>query len=424
MEQLLHYAWKHKIFSPHALRTTTGEAVEVMDTGRPNPSAGPGFFNARIKIGGLLWAGNVEIHPRSSDWFRHGHHRDARYDSVVLHLAAEIDADIHRSNGERIPQARLECPPAWSENYRELLAADRFPACRRILPSLSPFAVHAWMSALQTERFGQKAALLAERADRCGGNWNDTFFVTLARNFGFGTNGDAFETWALHLPLRAVDKHRDDLFRVEAFFFGQAGLLPETPAGDAYFLRLQKEYAYLSHKFGLKVPASLPRLFRPWRPGNAPHTRIARLAALYHRADGLLSRILEAETLPAVRHILKADPSDYWLTHHTFNGGSSSRPKTRGTASPDLLVINTVVPFLYACGLRRSQAVLCDRAGRFLEELKPENNRVTRMWEQCGIPAAHAGDSQALLQLKTGYCDKRRCLHCRFGYEYLKRGAR
>lgn len=420
MEQLLHYVWKHKIFPLKELKTTTGQQVEVIDTGLANTDAGPDFFNAKLKLDGVLWIGNIEIHERSSDWFKHGHHADTGYNSVILHIASEIDTEISRSNGERIPQIQLICPEAVRTNNKELLETDSYPPCYRIIPSLPPFTAHSWMTALQMERFEQKATLLNERLKRCQGNWEDAFFITLARNFGFGLNGDAFETWAHRLPFRAVDKHRNDLFQIEAIFFGQAGILEDSD-GDGYYLRLKKEYTYLQHKFGLiPMDASLWRFLR-LRPANFPHIRIAQLACLYHRAYGLLSRIMETETLQGVRDILKGGTSEYWLTHYTFGGSSPSRPKTLSNTSLDLLIINTVVTFLYAYGLHKGNRVLCARAGSFLEELKAENNYITRMWEQCGMKASNAADSQALIQLKKEYCDKKKCLYCRIGYEYLKR---
>ena len=420
MEQLLHYVWKHKIFPLKELKTTTGQQVEVIDTGLANTDAGPDFFNAKLNLDGVLWIGNIEIHERSSDWFKHGHHADAGYNSVILHIASEIDTEISRSNGERIPQIQLICPEAVRTNYEELLETDSYPPCYRIIPSLPPFTAHSWMTALQMERFEQEATLLNERLKRCQGNWEDAFFITLARNFGFGLNGDAFETWAHRLPFRAVDKHRNDLFQIEAIFFGQAGILEDSD-GDGYYLRLKKEYTYLQHKFGLiPMDASLWRFLR-LRPANFPHIRIAQLACLYHRAYGLLSRIMETETLQGVRDILKGGTSEYWLTHYTFGGSSPSRPKTLSNTSLDLLIINTVVTFLYAYGLHKGNRVLCARAGSFLEELKAENNYITRMWEQCGMKASNAADSQALIQLKKEYCDKKKCLYCRIGYEYLKR---
>lgn len=420
MEQLLHYVWKHKLFPLTELRTTAGQPVEVIDPGLGNPNAGPDFLNAKLKLNGMLWVGNVEIHEKSSDWYRHGHDTNPVYDSVILHITQHIDCEVCRTNGEPIPQLLLTCPDSVRANYRELLETDQYPPCYRIIPTLPHLTLHAWMAALQLERFEEKTEAVRERLQHADGNWEDAFFVTLARNFGFGLNGDAFETWARHIPLRAVDKHRNDLFQIEAIFFGQAGLLQE-PQADPYYQRLQKEYAYLQHKFEL-TPIDPHRWhFLRLRPNNFPHVRIAQLACLYHHSYGLLSQVLEAESLAEVRTLLKGGTSDYWLTHYTFSAAAPSRPKTLSPTTLDLLLINTVVPFLYAYGKHKDNEALCARASRFLEELKPENNHIIRLWSECGLTAAHAGDSQALIQLKKNYCDRKKCLYCRIGYEYLKR---
>lgn len=420
MEQLLHYVWKHKLFPLTELRTTAGQPVEVIDPGLGNPNAGPDFLNAKLKLNGMLWVGNVEIHEKSSDWYRHGHATNPVYDSVILHITQHIDCEVCRTNGEPIPQLLLTCPDSVRANYRELLETDQYPPCYRIIPTLPRLTLHAWMAALQLERFEEKTEAVRERLQHADGNWEDAFFVTLARNFGFGLNGDAFETWARHIPLRAVDKHRNDLFQIEAIFFGQAGLLQE-PQADPYYQRLQKEYAYLQHKFELTPIDPHRWRFLRLRPNNFPHVRIAQLACLYHRSYGLLSQVLEAESLAEVRTLLKGGTSDYWLTHYTFAAAAPSRPKTLSPTTLDLLLINTVVPFLYAYGKHKDNEALCARASRFLEELKPENNHIIRLWSECGLTAAHAGDSQALIQLKKNYCDRKKCLYCRIGYEYLKR---
>lgn len=420
MEQLLHYVWKHKLFPLTELRTTAGQPVEVIDPGLGNPNAGPDFLNAKLKLNGMLWVGNVEIHEKSSDWYRHGHATNPVYDSVILHITQHIDCEVCRTNGEPIPQLLLTCPDSVRANYRELLETDQYPPCYRIIPTLPRLTLHAWMAALQLERFEEKTEAVRERLQHADGNWEDAFFVTLARNFGFGLNGDAFETWARHIPLRAVDKHRNDLFQIEAIFFGQAGLLQE-PQANPYYQRLQKEYAYLQHKFELTPIDPHRWRFLRLRPNNFPHVRIAQLACLYHRSYGLLSQVLEAESLAEVRTLLKGGTSDYWLTHYTFAAAAPSRPKTLSPTTLDLLLINTVVPFLYAYGKHKDNEALCARASRFLEELKPENNHIIRLWSECGLTAAHAGDSQALIQLKKNYCDRKKCLYCRIGYEYLKR---
>ena len=284
---------------------------------------------------------------------------------------------------------------------------------------------NSWLTALQTERLEQKAQLITQRLALCNRNWEDAFFITLARNFGFGLNGDAFETWAGLLPFRAMDKHRNDLFQIEAFFYGLAGLLEETflkkEQEDEYSLRLCKEFRYLQRKFeiGQGMDATLWRFLR-LRPENFPHIRLAQLAYLYQKGDKLFSRLLEAETLADVRTLLDARTSPYWENHYLFGRLSSQKEKAMGERSKDLIIINTVVPFLYTYGLHKADERMFERAGRFLEELKAESNHIIRSWSDAGLAVVSAADSQALIQLQKEYCDKRKCLYCRFGYEYLK----
>lgn len=422
MEELLQYVWKHRLFPLDVLKTTRGETVEVIDAGLPNPDAGPDFFNAKIRIGHTMWVGNVEVHIRASDWERHGHAGNVVYDSVILHVVGEADCDVARTDGACIPQLVLSCPDTVRARYVSLLQTDHYPRCHSIIPSLSGLDIHAWMSALQVERLEQRSGLVAARLKLCDGNWEDAFFVTLARNFGFGLNGDAFERWAGSIPFRAVDKHRDDLLQTEAFFFGQAGLLELPDSIDAYYDRLRQEYLYLRHVFSLQpVDASLWRFLR-LRPDNFPHVRIAQLAGLYHRQRGLLSQVAEARTLSDLKELFYTRVSSYWETHYRFGTVSPSRAKQLSDSSLSLIVINTVVPFLYAYGVFKGDEYLIGCASAYWEELKPENNRIVRLWKELGIPVENAADSQALIQLKNEYCDKRKCLHCRFGYNYLKQG--
>lgn len=419
MEELLHYVWKHKIFPLRELKTMSGVPVEVIDPGLHNTDSGPDFFNAKIKMGDAVWAGNIEIHTSSSDWTAHGHHRDKAYDSVILHVAGQVDTGVYRTSGEEIPQLQLPCPDDVRDKYEELRGAEIKPRCYGILPSLPRLTVHSWFSALQTERFEQKTSVIRERLQRAGNHWEDAFFISLARNFGFGVNGDAFESWARLLSFRAIDKHRDNLFQVEAFFFGQAGLLEEKLT-DPHYREMRREYRFLRYKFDLKqMDASLWRFLRT-RPGNFPHVRIAQLACLYHHKEALFSLVMAAGDTDTVRELFSTDVSDYWKEHFSFYKIAPPSEKKLSKGSRDLLIINTIVPFLYAYGLHKGEEAYCRRATAFLEELKSENNYVTRTWHGVGISVHSAADSQALLQLQKEYCDKKKCLQCRFGYEYLK----
>ena len=430
MEQLLHYVWKHKMFPLKPLTTTDGQPVEVIDSGLHNYDAGPDFFNAKIKIGSTLWVGNVEIHDKASDWFAHGHEKDERYDNVILHVCGQLDAVATTQKGDRLLQMQLEIPPYVTQHYDALLAADRYPPCHSIIPNLSHLMLTSWLTALQTERLEQKTEAILRRVTACNGSWEAACFVTLARNYGFGINGEAFEQWALSIPLQAIAHHRDNLFQIEAIFLGQAGLLNletvpvrhrDEALADGYFSKLQNEYTYLQHKFNLKpIDSHLWRFLR-LRPQNFPHIRIAQLARLYAERRAGLSQLLECETVKAAMKLLGSNVTPYWEAHYGFGVASEPHEKRLSTTSLQLLVVNTVVPLLFAYGRHINKESLCERALGFLEELRAEDNRIVRMWRDCGLQVTHAGDAQALIQLKNEYCDKKECLRCRIGYEYLKR---
>ena len=411
--------------------TTDGRRVEVIDPGLYNRRhQGPDFFNAKVRIGDTLWVGNIELHLRASDWYQHHHDRDAAYDNVVLHVVGEADADVMNSRGEYLPQLVLPVPETVRSHYEELLRTDHYPPCYQIIPSLSRLMTHSWMAALQTERLEQKTQAIVQRVERCNGSWEDAYFMTLARSYGFGVNTEAFEQWAAQVPLQAVGKHRDDLFQIEAIFMGQAGLLQsesvperyrEAAMREGYYARLFNEYQYLAHKFSLKpMDFSVWRFLR-MRPQNFPYIRLSQLAQFYYDHKGGLSELLECETVAQVRELLQTHVTPYWETHYMFGSESARNAKHLSESSTTLLLINAVVPMLFAVGRHRQKEELCDRAFDFLEQLKAEKNHIVTMWKECGLEATTAGDSQALIQLKNEYCDKKDCLRCRFGYEYLRK---
>ncbi len=429
MERLLHYCWKHRLFPATGMSTTDGKPVEVLDPGLHNRNSGPDFFNAKVKIDGQLWVGNVEIHDKASDWFLHGHERDSHYNNVVLHVVGVADAEARTADGMTPPQMELSVPDSVRQNYEELLRTDSYPPCYKIIPSLSRLMKHSWMSALETERLERKTEDIKRRARLCEGSWEAAYFVTMARNYGFGINSDAMEQWALNVPLNDVGHHRDDIFQVEAFFMGQAGLLNplslpekhrEAALADDYFFRLNNEYKYLAHKFSLKpIDFHLWRFLR-LRPQNFPHIRISQLANLYYQRKAGLSQLMDCEDIKSVKKLLATSVTGYWQTHYAFGCESKFNEKHLSEGSLNLLLINTVVPMLFAYGRHRQDDRLCDRAFDFLEQLKAEDNHITRTWRDIGLEVDNAGDSQALIQLKNEYCDRRDCLRCRFGYEYLK----
>lgn len=436
MEKLLQYCWKHRILPEGELRTADGESIEIVDTGLLNTDAGPDFFNARLRIGDRLLAGNVEIHVRRNDWYAHGHDRDAAYDNVILHVVdaqsngpADADSAIRTREGRILPEVKISVPEEIRANYRELLSEDSYPPCYKIIPNVTPLSMHSWMAALQTERLKQKTEAIAERVSMLKGDWEHAYFITLARSYGFGSNSDALEQWARNMPMTSVAHHRDNLFQIESIFFGQAGMLNiaavrerlqlET-AADEYFQRLQSEYEYLKHKFQMTDKYAPQWKYMRMRPQNFPTIRIAQLARLYYERRTSLSQLIECDTIDKLRKMFHCGVSDYWQTHYTFGHESQPSAKQLSAASISLLMINCAIPMIFAYGRQTGSEALCNRALDLLESLPPENNTITRMWKQVGLESRSAGDTQALIQLKKQYCDRKDCLQCRIGYEYMK----
>lgn len=429
MEKILHYVWKHKLFPLKTLLTTQGEAVEVIDPGLPNTDAGPDFFNAKVKLNGTLWVGNVEIHELSSQWYAHGHDKDHGYDNVILHVTGQADREVLTTEGKRLPQMVLPVPEDVLRNYAELLHADAYPPCYRVIPGLPKLTTHSFLSRLTAERLERKRTEVLQRLSRCRGDWEQTLFMTLARSFGFGLNGDAFEEWGRCASLSAAAHHRDNRLQVEAIFMGQAGFLAaenlprsqrETAAQDEYFLTLAREYKFLKTKFGLnEMDSGLWRWLR-LRPQNFPYIRIAQLAELYCSRRCSLSLLLESPSANDLRTILRTGATPYWDEHSAFGSPCPKRTRRISASSADSLIINAVVPVFSAYAERRKDERLRLRAMELLEALPAERNSIVGAWELCGLTVKSAADSQALIQLRRCYCDKRDCLRCRFGYEALR----
>ena len=425
MELLLHFTWQQRLLPLAPLLTTDGRSVEVIDPGLHNTNAGPDFFNAKVRIDGTLWVGNVEIHERSSDWFKHHHEADdANYGNVILHVVGEADCSVSIA-GEEVPQVVLPVPQEIANNYDTLMREQHFPPCHSIIPKISSIDKNSWLTALTVERLQEKTERIeGYLRDNCN-DWEQTFFIALARNFGFGVNAEPFELWAKSLPLQVVGKHRDDAFQVEALFYGQAGLLDENltkeERRDAHFERLRKEYAFLRHKFNLTpIDGAWWKLLR-MRPQNFPHVRLAQLLHLYQVKHINFSQLLGTQGKDEIMELLGSHVEGYWQTHYTF-GVAHETPSEKHLQrnSLQLLLINTIAPLLFCYGKYHNEEALCERALDLLDELKAENNFITRAWGEIGLKARSAAQSQALIQLKRNYCERKDCLRCRFGRYFLK----
>jgi len=418
-ETLLHFIWHQRLYDPEKLITAEGEPVKVLSPGRPNRDEGPDFLEAKIRIGNMLWAGNVEIHKKASDWFRHGHFHDPLYDSVILHVVAQNDNPVTRSNGETIPVTELSFDPALQDNYEILMNKRSWIACSNYLHRIDPFVIKHWLGRLVIERLEKNTAEIQKELEETGNNWEEVLYRFLARGFGLKVNTRPFYLTARSLPLKYLAKHRDNLMQVEAMLFGQAGLLDTNLFGDKYYEALKKEYHYLQKKFSLTpVAGSCWRQMR-MRPSSFPTIRIAEFARFIHQHEHVFSRAMQKPSLTGLESLFNITLDGYWDTHYLFNKSAKKQKKSFGKQAFQTLLINVIIPFYFIYGKITGNDEFREKALDILEKLPAEKNRIIRLWEETGIHADNAFYSQALLQLKNAYCNPGRCLECRIGMKIM-----
>lgn len=422
----MQYLWQWRLYGSPDKVLTDGRPLRILDPGRLNTDAGPDFFNAKVIIDGMAWAGNIELHLRASDWHRHGHHSDRAYDSVILHVVGENDTLISRPDGSLIPQLHLPFS-ADTANLFKLLSESTVPLrCHQWLESVPALHLADWIDSAAIERLLAKSRRVEETLRFTNGDWSHTTFITIARALGFGLNGEPFERLARMIPMSVAARHTDSLFQLEALLMGQAGMLADPMVQDTYYQSLRDEYSFLAHKYGLTpLPSHIWKLSRT-RPGNSPCRRLALLARLLPDMGSMLSRILDCKgNLDSLVELFTCRFEGYWAEHHTF-GLPSGRPSPVALSLPMIrtLIINSAIPLYYAYGTYTSDSALCEQAEQLLVALPPEHNNVTRFWETAGgIKARNAFESQGLLQVRREYCERRECLRCRIGCKAMRTAA-
>ena len=424
-EDFLHYLWKYRRFVPDDLKTSDGQPLEILNLGEHNLDAGPDFFNARIRIGTTLWAGNVEIHIRASDWDAHQHGKDPAYKNVVLHVVYQEDKLITRPNGAPIPCLVLKnrIPAGVLTRYHLLQASGNWIACKNHLVDVREIDWKNWLDRLMVERLEKRTESLSALLKEAGNNWEELLYRRMAYSFGLTVNAPPFELLARSLPLKIIGKHRNVLFQLEALLFGQAGLLPDRPL-DGYTRELKREYDFLKHKYQLRPMERSHWKFLRMRPANFPTVRIAQFASLLHHRIHLMNDVLEEGSLDEIEKAWCTPLSPYWKDHYIFDKQSVEQSKTIGKTLVHSLALNTIVPFLFLYGKRKQLTMQCERAIRLLEEVPPEMNSILEQWRIIGKRAVNASESQAMLHLKRNYCDRYRCLECAIGNAVLQKGTK
>jgi hypothetical protein len=427
-EEFLHYLWKYSLYDPEKLFDNEKNKIIVLNPGEYNRDSGPDFFNARISIEGTVWAGNVEIHSRSSHFDNHGHQNDPAFNNVILHIVAENDKRVFNSKGEEILTVEITFDSSLFEKYTFLINNPYIIACQDDIKKLDDIPVRHWLNSVLIERFQRKSGSILKIFYETGNDWEETFYRMLARYFGFRVNTEPFEMLATALPFRIIRKHTDNIYQIEALLFGTAGLLEEglfkEALSDEYYRNLLKEYTILSAKYSLKPLHGWIWKFSRLRPSNFPTIRLSQLAAMLSITGGLFSRVLEATDINKVKELFEVTASSYWNEHYVFGKKCRVVAKSTGSQATDIFLINAVIPVIFVYGQSRDRLDISERALGFLENIDAEKNSITAEWNTAGIIAESAFYSQALLQLRNEYCRKRKCLDCRIGNKIISMGKK
>lgn len=420
-EEFLHYLWKFKKFDPLNLKTFNGEEITIINVGQYLELAGPDFFNAQITIGNQKWAGNVEIHIKSSDWYVHHHERDEVYENVILHVVWEHDTEIFRKNNTEIPVLELKkyVDAATITNYQSLISPKSWIFCEKQLKEIDGFTINNWLERLFFERLERKSKPIFELLVQTKHDWEAVLFCLLAKNFGLNTNGEIFSKIAQSIPFSVIRKESFEVENLEALLLGSAGLL-DSEKEDTYFKDLKFRYFYLLHKYQLEKGIVEPVQFFKHRPDNFPTIRLSQLANLYHGHQNLFSRISTATSAKGIYEIFEISASDYWQNHYQFDKESPKKKKKLSRSFVDLITINTIIPLQFAYAKSQAKEISEDLI-QLLNEVAPEKNAIMDKFNSFGIKSKNAFESQSLLQLKNEYCNKSRCLECAIGMELLKR---
>lgn len=420
-EYFLHYLWKHKLFNVVKLQTTNSEDVQIINSGIHNMNSGPDFFNAQLKINGQLWAGNVEIHIKSSDWYVHNHEQDSAYDNVIIHVVWEDDMPIFRNNNSSLTTLILKnyVNETLLNNYYKLFNKKQsWINCENDIKNMDTFLLNNWKERLYIERLNNKSTQILSLLKESKNDWEAVLFKMLAKNFGLKVNGDSFMDMSNSFDFSIVRKNQHNIVQLESLFFGQSGMLYKN-IEEVYYIELQKEYQFLSKKYSITAIAKDTVKFFRLRPNNFPTIRLSQLANLYVLHQNLFSKLINITVVSDYYDLLKVETSKYWESHYSFTSLSSKRKKVLTKQFIDLLLINTIIPlkFVYQkyIGKLKEEHIL-----QLIQEIKPEKNSIIDKFNALEISSSNAFESQALLQLKNEYCTKQKCLQCAIGNSLLK----
>ena len=420
-EDFLHYIWKTKQFNLLDLKLVSGESLKIINFGDYNSNAGPDFSEAKIMYNNKIWAGHVELHINSSDWTKHGHSLDKAYNNVVLHVVYQNDVNINYPSGEAMPA--LELKGLFDEylywNYEQLVQGSRFIPCQNNLKNIESFFLTSQYDKWIIERLEKKSNEILSLLKDCNNDWRETFYRRLCFAMGLKVNAEPFLNLSQNLPLKILEKHKSNLFQLEALLFGVAGFLENKPDDD-YQEKLKKEYAFLKSKYGLTSLEKVQWKFSRMHPKGFPTIRIAQLAAIIYNQFPDFDEIIGRGNIADVENAFICEPSLYWKTHYLFGKISQDIAKKPGKDLVNRIVINTIVPVMFCYALVKNEAFYKQRVLDLLDQLPKETNAITKRLVSLGFANNNGLDSQALIEMYNTYCRPKKCLNCAIGNRILK----
>jgi len=419
-EEFLQFIWKHELFNRSNMQTTCGKSLEIYSPGEHNFHAGPDFFNARIRVDQLVWAGNVEIHSNASDWLKHGHQKDPSYDNVILHVVGSSDCEIRNSRGRRIHATVLKYPEYITSRYFMLRAHNNWLPCHQFIRKVSSVKLQHWITCLQTERLQLKTGRISRILIRQDLDREETLLRAMAAGYGLPINSLPFEMMVSGIPLQLLFDLRDSLPDLEAVLFGRSGFLHTGMIREPYVTDLMERLSRKSRSLkGDSVPRHLWKFLR-LRPASFPTLRISQFASLIQLRYPLTDSLLSFASLPEIEQLLRVKASHYWDTHYIFGKCSPPSVKYMGHQAILTIIINVIVPFLHALGKTDHGKSAVPKATEILSEMEAESNKIIKNWINFGMIPRNAFESQAFIQLYNSYCKQKRCLDCQIGAGFIE----
>lgn len=416
-EDLLHFIWEFRKFNFLNLFTACGKSVEILNPGKINKLDGPDFFMAKIKIDDTIWVGNVEIHINASDWYKHQHQLDKKYENIILHVVYKND--LKSDFPFPVLELQGKIPPILFQRFLKIMESKSNILCQNYLPEIPNIIKTNWQERLLIERLERKNKEIEALFFETKNDWENTFFRYLGRYLGGSKNKNTFDLLFKSFELNILSKHADNIFQIEAILLGQAGFL-EGNHKEEYPNKIKEEYLFLKHKYKLTPIPLFLWDFKSIRPPSYPNIRLVQLAQIIHYNFPFFDKIIQNNGAEINLLFENIAASNFWTNHYLFKPSTQPIIKKTGLSFANMIYINVIFPFLYTYGKLSQKPWMQENALQYIRKLKPEKNHITALFKPNEFENHNAANSQSLIQLFENYCSKKKCLNCSIGNKILR----